>query len=192
LIGPFLAAAARLLRAYQRDLNFSAAQPALSNAKRRAAKSGAVSGVERESPQSYWGREGMIGIDQTGRRARGAITAAIAISSSIVASAIMASTASFAVPRYDGLWSVSIVTEKGDCDRGYRYPIRISNGLLANAGSDVFTITGKVGGTGAITVTVSGGGRSATGSGRLAGNMGIGSWTGGSCSGSWTAERRGP
>jgi hypothetical protein len=134
----------------------------------------------------------MIGIDQTGRRARGAITAAIAISSSIVASAIMASTASFAVPRYDGLWSVSIVTEKGDCDRGYRYPIRISNGLLANAGSDVFTITGKVGGTGAITVTVSGGGRSATGSGRLAGNMGIGSWTGGSCSGSWTAERRGP
>jgi hypothetical protein len=134
----------------------------------------------------------MIGIDPTGRRARGAITAAIAISSSIVASAIMASTASFAVPRYDGLWSVSIVTEKGDCDRGYRYPIRISNGLLANAGSDVFTITGKVGGTGAITVTVSGGGRSATGSGRLAGNMGIGSWTGGSCSGSWTAERRGP
>jgi hypothetical protein len=134
----------------------------------------------------------MIGIDQTGRRARGAITAAIAISGSIVASAIMASTASFAVPCYDGLWSVSIVTEKGDCDRGYRYPIRISNGLLANAGSDVFTITGKVGGTGAITVTVSGGGRSATGSGRLAGNMGIGSWTGGSCSGSWTAERRGP
>ena len=110
----------------------------------------------------------------------------------MMASAIIASTASFAVPRYDGLWSVSIVTEKGDCDRGYRYPIRISNGLLANAGDSVFTITGKVGGTGAITVSVSGGGRSAIGSGRLAGNMGTGSWTGGSCSGTWTAERRGP
>ena len=134
----------------------------------------------------------MIGFDQTGRRATGAVAAVIAIASTMVASAIIASTASLAVPRYDGLWSVSIVTEKGDCDRGYRYPIRISNGLLANAGDSVFTITGKVGGAGAITVTVSGGGRSATGSGRLAGNTGVGSWMGGSCSGSWTAERRGP
>jgi hypothetical protein len=138
------------------------------------------------------GRGGMIGIDQTGRRAPRAIAAAIAIAITMVASAIIASTAGIAVPRYDGLWSVSIVTEKGDCDRGYRYPIRISNGLLANAGDSVFTITGKVVGTGAITVTVSGGGKSASGSGRLAGNMGMGSWTGGSCSGSWTAERRGP
>ena len=59
------------------------------------------------------------------------------------------------VPAYDGLWSVSIVTEKGDCDRGYRYPIRISNGSLANAGDTAFIITGKVAPTGAIIVTVS-------------------------------------
>ena len=134
---------------------------------------------------------GMIAIDQTGRPAPGAIASAIAIAGTIAAAAIIPSTPTFALPRYDGLWSVSVVTEKGDCDRGYRYPVRISNGLLANAGDAVFTITGRVGGTGAITVTVSGGGRSATGSGRLAGNLGTGSWTGGSCSGSWTAERRG-
>jgi hypothetical protein len=134
----------------------------------------------------------MIGIDHSGRRAPGAIAAAIAVGGTIVASAMIASTASLAVPRYDGLWSVSIVTEKGDCDPGYRYPIRISNGMLANAGDSMFTVTGKVGGTGAITVTVSAGGRSATGSGRLAGNLGVGLWTGGACSGSWTAERRGP
>jgi hypothetical protein len=136
------------------------------------------------------GTQGMIAIDHSGRRA-GAIAAAIAIASMIAASAIIGSTASLAVPRYDGLWSVSIVTEKGDCDPGYRYPVRISNGALANAGDSVFTITGRVGGTGTITVTVSGGGKHATGSGRLAGNLGMGSWTGGSCSGSWTAERRG-
>ncbi len=134
----------------------------------------------------------MIAIEETKRSLPGAIAAAIAIAGTVLATAIIASTTSFAVPRYDGLWSVSIVTEKGDCDRGYRYPIRISNGLLANAGNSVFTITGRVGGTGAITVTVSGGGRSASGSGRLAGNAGMGSWNGGSCSGSWTAERRGP
>jgi len=148
--------------------------------------------MEREETRKDMGGARMIGFDQPGRRATGAIAAALAIAGTMVASAIIASSASFALPRYDGLWSVSIVTEKGECDRGYRYPIRISNGLLANAGDSVFTITGKVGGTGAITVTVSGGGRSATGSGRLAGNAGTGSWMGGSCSGSWTAERRGP
>ncbi len=134
----------------------------------------------------------MIRIDCTAARAPAAIAAAIAIAGTIMASAILTSTASFAVPRYDGLWSVSIVTEKGDCDPGYRYPIRIANGMLANAGGAVFTISGRVGNTGAIIVTLSGGGKSATGSGRLAGNNGTGSWTGGSCSGSWTAERRGP
>jgi hypothetical protein len=117
-------------------------------------------------------------------------TAPSVIAAAIMAGAIIASTASFAVPRYDGLWSVSIITEKGDCDRGYRYPVRISNGTLANAGDTMFTITGKVAGTGAVTVTVSAAGRSATGSGRLAGNIGTGSWSGGSCSGSWSAERR--
>ena len=56
----------------------------------------------------------------------------------LAASFLLSSTSSFAVPGYDGLWSVSIVTEKGDCDRGYRYPVRISNGTLVNAGdSDV-------------------------------------------------------
>jgi hypothetical protein len=83
-----------------------------------------------------------------------------------------------------------IVTEKGDCDRGYRYPIRISNGTLINGGSNPFTISGKVQPSGSIVVTVSSGQKSATGTGRLAGNTGGGSWKGGACSGSWTAERR--
>jgi hypothetical protein len=96
-----------------------------------------------------------------------------------------------AVPLYDGVWSVLIVTEKGDCDRGYRYPIRITNGVLANGGETAFTITGRVAPTGAIIVTVSHGDKSASGAGRLAGNGGGGHWSGGSCSGSWSAERRG-
>jgi hypothetical protein len=109
----------------------------------------------------------------------------------LAGSFLVGSTSSFAVPRYDGLWSVSIVTEKGDCDRGYRYPIRISNSILVNAGDQMFTITGRVNPNGAITVNVSAGGKSANGSGRLAGDIGGGSWHGGKCSGSWTAERRG-
>jgi hypothetical protein len=109
----------------------------------------------------------------------------------LVAATTFVSPASSAAPRFDGLWSVSVVTEKGDCDRGYRYPIRIANGQLQNAGDNTFTITGKVAQTGAITVTVAAAGKSATGSGQLAGNGGGGHWAGGACSGTWTAERRG-
>jgi hypothetical protein len=112
------------------------------------------------------------------------------LAAAVIAAGSMASTASFALPRYDGLWSVSIVTQKGDCDPGYRYPVRITNGTLSNAGDSNFTVSGKVGTTGAITVIVSAAGRSATGSGRLAGDAGTGSWVGGACSGTWTAERR--
>lgn len=108
----------------------------------------------------------------------------------VAAAATMLSTTSFAMPSYDGTWSVLVMTKKGDCDPGYRYPIRISNGKLVNAGDNAFTITGNVGQTGAITVTVSAGGKSATGVGRLAGDEGGGLWSGGSCSGEWTAERR--
>ena len=102
-----------------------------------------------------------------------------------------ATTSTSTAPHYDGLWSVSIVTEKGACDRGYRYPIRITNGTVLNAGDTVVTITGKVAPAGTVTVKVSHGGSSATGSGRLAGGIGEGSWSGGDCSGTWTAERRG-
>ncbi|MGC1780583.1 MAG: hypothetical protein WBB34_21825 [Xanthobacteraceae bacterium] len=108
----------------------------------------------------------------------------------VAATATMVSTASFAMPRYDGTWSVLVMTKKGDCDPGYRYPIRISNGKLVNAGDNAFTITGNVAQTGAITVTVSAAGKSATGIGQLAGDGGGGQWTGGACSGDWTAERR--
>ncbi len=108
----------------------------------------------------------------------------------IAASTMFASSGTYSAPAYDGLWSVSIVTEKGDCDRGYRYPIRITNGILANAGSVSIDISGKVQPTGAIIVMVSAAGKSANGSGRLSGDIGEGRWSGGECSGSWTAERR--
>jgi hypothetical protein len=119
---------------------------------------------------------------RTGRRV---LFAAIATMGTLIANT------SFAGPAYDGVWSVLVMTQKGDCDPAYRYPIRIANGQLVNAGGNAFTITGTVAPTGAISVTVSAGGKSASGSGRLAAAEGGGSWSGGSCSGSWTAERRG-
>ncbi|MBI4273257.1 MAG: hypothetical protein HY659_00965, partial [Rhizobiales bacterium] len=66
-----------------------------------------------------------------------------------------------AAPAFDGNWSVLIVTTKGECDRGYRYPVRINNGAVGYAGEATFNISGKVTDTGAITVIVSRGDKSA-------------------------------
>ena len=115
------------------------------------------------------------------------VAAVLALSFATIADAPVPA---MSAPSYDGLWSVVIITEKGTCDRAYRYPVRISNGTLLNAGSEAFVITGKVGASGAVTVTVSHGDKSATGSGRLSRDAGAGSWKGGDCAGTWEAERR--
>jgi hypothetical protein len=115
----------------------------------------------------------------------------------LVASSAMTSDAAArarAPSRYDGIWSVSIVTYYGDCDRGYRYPLRIWYGQVMKADDDPnYQVAGAVAPSGAIGVTVSGGGQTASGTGRLRGNVGAGVWqtSNGRCSGRWSAERRG-
>jgi hypothetical protein len=110
----------------------------------------------------------------------------------LAASAVPASAPAFAKSNYDGHWSVLIVTQKGTCDRAYRYPVKIDNGAVGYAGSASFNVSGKVGANGAVTVIVSHGDKSATGTGRMSTTDGSGIWTAasGECSGTWTAERR--
>jgi hypothetical protein len=94
---------------------------------------------------------------------------------------------------FDGIWSVEIVTYAGDCQRGYRYPLRIWAGRVGKADDDPnYNVAGAVSRTGAIGVTVVGGGQTASGTGRLRGNVGAGIWhtANGECSGRWTAQRR--
>jgi len=114
-----------------------------------------------------------------------------ALGAGVLVAALAATAPAGSGPNYDGVWSVVIVTEKGSCDRAYRYPIRIRNGAVLNEGSSPATINGKVASNGAVIVTVSAGNKSATGSGRLSATSGVGSWRGGECSGTWEAERRG-
>jgi hypothetical protein len=129
----------------------------------------------------------MNGFNQT---TAGALTA-LAI---LAATAVPAFTAPIASGKtnFDGTWSVLIVTEKGTCDRAYRYPVRISNGSVGYAGEASFNVSGRVGANGAVTVTVSRGSQSATGTGRMSSSDGVGHWatSGGECSGTWSAERR--
>ena len=115
----------------------------------------------------------------------------LAFGALVLAGVVGAAAPAGSAPSYDGVWSVVIMTDKGSCDRAYRYPIRIRNGSVLNEGSSPATINGKVADNGHVTVTVNAGSKSAIGSGRLSGSTGGGSWKGGECSGTWEAERRG-
>jgi hypothetical protein len=99
------------------------------------------------------------------------------------------------VDQFDGTWSVSIVTDSGSCDRGYRYALRIANGRIFYDNPS-FNVNGEVNARGQVQVTVGAGGQSAYGTGRLSKDYGTGTWIGRSaseqCSGHWEAERRAP
>jgi hypothetical protein len=116
--------------------------------------------------------------------------AALALVAISFAGVLGAAAPAAATANYDGLWSVVIMTQKGTCDRAYRYPVRISKGAVENDGPSLINVSGKVGGNGAVTVLVSAGDKSATGTGRLSGKIGGGKWSGGECAGTWEAERR--
>ena len=109
-------------------------------------------------------------------------------------SAAPAAQAATSVTQFDGNWSVSVITDAGTCDRGYRYSVKIVNGQLVYDDPN-FDINGVVTARGQVTVSIRAGGNEAHGSGRLSGDYGEGSWSGSSptasCSGHWEAERRG-
>jgi hypothetical protein len=97
------------------------------------------------------------------------------------------------VAQFDGNWSVSIITDSGSCDRGYRYALRIADGRIYYDNPS-FSVSGQVNARGQVSVTVGAGGQSASGIGRLSRDYGEGTWIGRSasdqCSGHWEAERR--
>ena len=98
------------------------------------------------------------------------------------------------VRRFDGTWSVEVVTQQGDCDRAYRYSILIENGRARYGGPEAFQVTGQVQSSGAVTGSIARGNDRANVAGRLQGQAGAGTWTtSGSrnCSGRWTAEKQG-
>lgn len=116
------------------------------------------------------------------------------VRASILAAACAASagTASARTP-YDGQWSVLIVTERGSCDRAYRYGVQIVDGNVVYDGG-IVNFSGRVAPNGRVQVAVSSGNSRANGSGRMSRDGGRGNWSGQSggdgCSGYWTAERR--
>jgi hypothetical protein len=113
------------------------------------------------------------------------------IRASVLAATLTVATSGIAsAGKYDGSWSLSIVTERGACDR-YNFPVHINNGQVSFPGLN--KASGQVSANGGVRVFVSAMGKSASGSGKLSLASGSGRWTGKSgddrCSGTWTAQR---
>ena len=103
-------------------------------------------------------------------------------------------TAAFAqATRFDGTWSVEVVTQQGACDRAYRYPVVVQRGLLQYGGPETFDVRGQVRPNGSVSAEISRGQDKASIRGRLSSNSGTGTWStagGRVCSGQWNAEKR--
>ena len=112
----------------------------------------------------------------------------------LAAFTILALTGAVQAASFDGHWSVLIITDRGDCDRAYRYEVQIGQGRMVNAAPGGVDLAGSVSPNGTVRVRVSKGSQFAEGGGRLSARSGRGTWRGrasaGSCSGRWEAERR--
>jgi hypothetical protein len=116
----------------------------------------------------------------------------VALVAGCTAASGMANSAPLARPStFDGDWSVVIHTRQGDCGESLRYRVRIVGGQVQSLEQN-YRAAGAVSTNGTIRVVVAEADRSASGAGRLRGNVGSGLWRTdrGDCSGDWTAERR--
>lgn len=125
-------------------------------------------------------------------RATRLLGAALLTTATLVAAIVLAGAAR-AGSAFDGTWKVTIITQSGNCDPAYSYPVKVEGGRVSYSGDGSFDITGHVGEAGAVSVAIARGDQKASASGRLSANAGAGQWSGKSsstsCSGRWEAVR---
>jgi hypothetical protein len=109
----------------------------------------------------------------------------------VLAAAVLFAASPGQAASFDGPWTVVIVTQSGNCDAAYSFPLRVSGGRIVSTGGAA--INGRISGRGGVSVAISSGGSSGRASGRLSGYAGSGRWNGilngARCSGRWEAHR---
>jgi hypothetical protein len=119
---------------------------------------------------------------------------AIIAAAAFAAVAVSSGSASAQGKKFDGRWSIEVLTDKGECDRAYRYAVIVENGRARYGGPEGFNVTGGVQPSGAVSGSIIYGSNRADVRGRLSGGWGQGNWTfvgARRCSGHWNAEKRG-
>jgi hypothetical protein len=97
---------------------------------------------------------------------------------------------------FDGNWSVVVVTDRGVCDRAYRYSVHVESGQVRyNGDAKGVNLAGTVSPNGLVNVSIRLRDRGAEGNGRISATVGAGHWHGNgpnntTCAGTWEAERR--
>lgn len=94
---------------------------------------------------------------------------------------------------YDGSWNLVFVTQRGACDPTYNFSVNINHGIVTNP--NLVRFRGYVARSGVVHASVVVQDKVASGSGRLGGASGRGTWSGregqARCSGYWSAQRTG-
>jgi hypothetical protein len=94
---------------------------------------------------------------------------------------------------FDGSWNLAFVTQSGTCDPAYSFTVNVSNGLITHP--NLVRFRGRVQSSGSVRASVTVQDKYASGSGRLFGSSGKGTWSGhsggGRCVGYWTAQKTG-
>jgi len=92
---------------------------------------------------------------------------------------------------YDGSWDLAFVTQQGTCDPSYNFTVNISDGIVTHP--NLVKFKGYVAKSGSVRASVTVHDKFASGTGRLVGTSGRGTWSGSAggarCSGTWTAQR---
>ena len=92
---------------------------------------------------------------------------------------------------FDGSWNLAFVTQSGTCDPAYNFTVDVSNGQVTHP--NLVKFRGYVQKSGVVHASVTVQDKYASGSGRLFGTTGKGTWSGRSgsvrCLGYWTAQR---
>ena len=93
--------------------------------------------------------------------------------------------------RFDGAWTVQVITEQGNCDRVYAYPLTIRGGQVSYAGDYRVDIRGQVRSNGRVAGEISRDQYSARVTGQLDERRGSGQWSANNgCAGRWIADRK--
>jgi hypothetical protein len=114
----------------------------------------------------------------------------IVIALALVTGGALSGTALAEPAKFDGTWSVSLVSSGGLCGSGASSTLTVQNGSV-RGGSGV-SVSGQVGSSGSVSLALQKSGVQGSASGTLSGSSGSGSWSVSSlgCSGRWTAQRR--
>ncbi|HVL71974.1 MAG TPA: hypothetical protein VM434_08830 [Beijerinckiaceae bacterium] len=96
---------------------------------------------------------------------------------------------------FDGSWGIEVITERGPCDRVYRYYVEVEDGavrLRSMTGQVSPRVAGRVQGTGRVNGAIGAPDDPVTVQGRLDEGKGTGDWAAPArgCAGRWVAERR--